>query len=45
MLPPIINNINGEILTLYTSPNGNADAGQGGPRAARGRYAEIGVRR
>ncbi|XP_016842477.1 protein sprint isoform X2 [Nasonia vitripennis] len=45
MLPPMISNINSEILTLYTSPNGN-DAGAGNVTSrARGRYAEIGVRR
>ena len=57
MLPPIISNINSEILTLYTSPNGNEGSGGGGSnggagpganatgRPTRGRYAEIGVRR
>nr|XP_050859391.1 protein sprint-like isoform X3 [Vespula vulgaris] len=42
MLPPIINNINSDILTLYTNPsNGRSVAS----RATRGRYAEIGVKR
>ncbi|XP_031840831.1 src homology 2 domain-containing protein sprint isoform X6 [Nomia melanderi] len=42
MLPPILNNINSDILTLYTNPgNGRSVA----TRATRGRYAEIGVKR
>ncbi|XP_023290235.1 protein sprint isoform X3 [Orussus abietinus] len=41
MLPPILNNINGDILTLY-----NTNAGRNAnPRTTRGRYAEIGVKR
>ncbi|KAI4483856.1 hypothetical protein M0802_013263 [Mischocyttarus mexicanus] len=42
MLPPIINNINSDILTLYTNPNNGRSVAS---RATRGRYAEIGVKR
>lgn len=43
MLPPIINNINSDILTLYTNPNNGRSAVSRNP--TRGRYAEIGVKR
>lgn len=42
MLPPIINNINNDILTLYTDPTTNRDQNGTNPR---GRYAEIGLKR
>ncbi|XP_012149590.1 src homology 2 domain-containing protein sprint isoform X4 [Megachile rotundata] len=42
MLPPILNNINSDILTLYTNP---ASGRSVATRPARGRYAEIGVKR
>ncbi|XP_025602606.1 protein sprint isoform X5 [Athalia rosae] len=41
MLPPIINNINNDILTLYTNQNSARPT----VRSTRGRYAEIGVKR
>ncbi|XP_033210126.1 protein sprint isoform X2 [Belonocnema kinseyi] len=43
MLPPIINNINSNILTLYTNSGNNGR--NTNTRASRGRYAEIGVKR
>ncbi|KAG7197349.1 hypothetical protein KM043_018456 [Ampulex compressa] len=42
MLPPIINNINSDILTLYTSAGNGRNVAN---RGTRGRYAEIGVKR
>ncbi|XP_076659341.1 src homology 2 domain-containing protein sprint isoform X2 [Halictus rubicundus] len=42
MLPPILNNINSDILTLYTNPGSGRSVAT---RATRGRYAEIGVKR
>lgn len=41
MLPPILNNINSDILTLYTNPGGGRSVAT---RPTRGRYAEIGVK-
>ncbi|XP_014208187.1 protein sprint [Copidosoma floridanum] len=45
MLPPVVSNTNGEILTLYTSNNNESPGNHGNGRPPRGRYAEIGVRR
>lgn len=42
MLPPILNNINSDILTLYTNPGSGRSVAT---RPTRGRYAEIGVKR
>ncbi|XP_012239573.1 protein sprint isoform X3 [Bombus impatiens] len=42
MLPPILNSINSDILTLYTNPGSGRSVAT---RATRGRYAEIGVKR
>ncbi|XP_076620941.1 src homology 2 domain-containing protein sprint isoform X4 [Colletes latitarsis] len=42
MLPPILSNINSNILTLYTNPGSGRSVAT---RATRGRYAEIGVKR
>ncbi|XP_053972440.1 protein sprint isoform X3 [Hylaeus volcanicus] len=42
MLPPILSNINNDILTLYTNPGSGRSVAT---RTTRGRYAEIGVKR